>query len=151
MPLRSVTTIVPSIPDTVPASLEPGVLLLDAVDDGTFMERANAAWLSVMREAIRTGGKASITMKVSIAPDKARDESPTADDPAVAEQPPFSVKTQIKVTLPDKKAEAIFIPAPEGVIRTDLRTIRKVLRPADGAFVDQRGERCDEEGRPLGA
>ena len=142
-------TPLPPLPDVLPPEVtEDGTLVIEAIDDGQFLERANAAWLVAMREAIRREGKASVTLSLIVTPTEIEVENETAEEDEDPEmQRAFKVATKVRMNLPDVKCDTVLVPDSEGRIRTDVRVVRHVLRPiGPGRFVNQHGEETDDAG-----
>jgi len=115
---------------------EDAVLTIETVSDGTLIDRANDALAQAIREAVKHKAKATVTLKVSIAPGGKDMEDA------------MKVTSSVSLALPKIESAKIHLPTPDGRITTDLKSVRKVLRRiAGGSFEDVRtGEVVDVNG-----
>lgn len=124
------------VPEAVPVGQS--FLSLDTLEEGTFLDRAESAWRHLLQEVVRRNAKGSVTLKVTLEP--SREEGHEGH---------FDAKTSIKIGLPEVKDVRVYAPSPAlGAIVTDLRVVRKVLRPLGaGRFTDDQGRTCDVDGQ----
>src|SRR5689334_22738221 len=112
----------PTSPRTVVVAEDP-ILTVETVNDGMLLDDANDALAKAIKEAVARKGKAKVTLTITVGP--GGKDLPDA----------MKVTGAVSLSLPKIESAKIVLPTPDGKITTDLKSVRKVLRPiSDGKF-----------------
>jgi hypothetical protein len=120
---------------------EDALLTIETVNDGALLDDANDALAKAIKEAVKRKGKSKVTLVITVGP--GGKDMPEA----------MKVTGSVTLALPKIESAKMVLPTPDGKITTDLKSIRKVLRPISGGqFEDVRtGEVVDAQGASLPA